>query len=119
MLFRSIYFLVLFLLMFSTKGISQRKTLSVWDLTNDSTHSNYIGSGFIFSSGKLLEKNSKNLAFPGFSCIEANKMGLGFFCKKELQLDKITPMPIRFRLGSLEYVNWMERKLNSEILLHR
>jgi hypothetical protein len=38
---------------------------------------------------------------------------LGIICRKELQLDKITPMPFRFRLGSLDYVNWMERKPNA------
>ena len=35
---------------------------------------------------------------------------LGFFCQQEVKLDKMLAIPIRFRLGSREYVDWMEGK---------
>lgn len=37
---------------------------------------------------------------------------LGFFCKKEVQIQKLTAVPVYIRLGSKEYVDYLERKPN-------
>jgi len=38
---------------------------------------------------------------------------LGFFCKKEVQLQKLTRLPLFIRLGSKEHVDYLERKPNA------
>ena len=58
---------------------------------------NYITTKYSSLNPNSLDKN--------FYC-----NNLGFFCKKEIQLEKITSVPLRFRLGSLDYVNRLEGK---------
>ena len=38
---------------------------------------------------------------------------LGFFCKKELQVQQAIKFPLRFRLGSVAYCDAMEGKNNA------
>ncbi len=50
------------------------------------------------------------LVQPSFYC-----NNLGFFCKQELKLAKVTnfKFPIAFRVGSLQYVDYLEGKVNT------
>jgi hypothetical protein len=50
-----------------------------------------------------------------FSIINSNfyTQNFGFFCKKELQIEKVIKIPLKFRLGSVQQCDWMEGKANA------
>jgi len=41
---------------------------------------------------------------------------LPFFCRQELRIEHATGIPVKFRLGSVQYVDYLERKKGAVLL---
>lgn len=48
---------------------------------------------------------------PSFYCST-----LGFFCRQEIKFENATGVPFKFRLGSVQYVDYLESKKNAGLI---
>jgi hypothetical protein len=70
------------------------------------SHKNVWG---IASSGTLPYFNATGQAVPSLYFNDANQIH-GMFCKMEYKIEQKSKLAPRFRLGSLNYTEWMEGK---------
>ena len=109
------FFLVVFLLMFSGGGFAQKKpVLSVppGAITICEFRTPFSNKVFVNNSRPIDQINHISLIKQPVPANYYNQF-IGLFCRKEWQLERAVSIPLRFRLGSLEYVNWLEQKPNT------
>lgn len=90
-----------------TPGIASSLTLSV-PVSLSLNKELYPGGDFFPPNGAAYETPAR-LPLRALE-VDYYTHHIGFFCKRELELEKTTHIPLRFRLGSLEQCNYLEGK---------
>src|SRR5947208_1247726 len=111
---RAYQFVVVFLLMLPAKLLSQQQMpLFAQKIPHKQPsflmQTKKLNMLSIIANDQLLNKDPF-LTYHSLRIVRADlyTAHYGFFCRKELEFEKLTYVPFRFRLGSLEYVNKME-----------
>jgi len=76
------------------------------------TITKYPVKSIFFNAAILPVKPISNVILPNPLERKSYPQNLSFFCRKEWQFEKATSLPLRFRLGSLEYTDYLEQKPN-------
>jgi len=116
---RPYWFLVVLVLIFPAKIFSQQQlpriaqnsphTLDFFNSTYPKDlHNRYRRERILIGKGAF--PVSENTVLIQILRPGSYTSNLPFFCKKEFQFEKNTSLPLRLRLGSLDYVNKLEGK---------
>ena len=128
---RIFYLVVVLIFMFSRESSGQQLPVEKFLKSSATGHFRYCGlkeypgilkfsknSEYNFfgqtSKKRVNSPKSGTVSFkmcPGQSYLYAQSQS--FFCRKEWQMEKATSIPLRLRLGSLEYTNYLEKKPNA------
>ncbi|MEP7266829.1 MAG: hypothetical protein ABI844_04315 [Saprospiraceae bacterium] len=89
-------------------GNAQITTRNIKNTSSKSPLISNYGFKYLPFSKKIYKNTIKEFSFKSpFQYWDE----LGIVCKWELKMDNILTKPVRFRLGSLDYVNRMEGKI--------
>jgi hypothetical protein len=86
-------------------SVFEIRKINYWDVMKEKARPKFQD---INTDNILTKKCISHLDFTNLTKIQVSNMG--WFCKKELEMDKRFPLLLRFRLGNLDYVNFLEGK---------